>query len=86
MSAATNSAHRFEDFGISGKTANRLLGTGDAAIDANLEDAATRSLQCHLGVWPDLTNQIRRLTGARFVTSLATVVDLDKHGLRSSLG
>jgi hypothetical protein len=83
-SAAANSAHRFEDFGIGGKTANRLLGTDDAAIDADLKDAATRSLQCYLGIWSGLANQLRRLTGARFVTSLATIVDLDMHDLRSS--
>jgi hypothetical protein len=53
-------------------------------IDANLEDTPAQALQCHLRIWPDLADEVRRRTGARFIVSLAAVLDFDAHRLPSS--
>jgi hypothetical protein len=60
-----------------------LLGAGDTVVDADLEDTPTRALQCHLRTGPDFANKVRRRTGARFIVSLAAVLDFDAHQLPS---
>jgi len=52
-------------------------------IDADLKDAPARALQGHLRIWPDLADELRRRTGARFIVSLAAVFNFDAHRLPS---
>jgi hypothetical protein len=63
------------------KAAGRLLGEREAAVDANFEDAAARAPQVQLRRGLQLEDQILRLTGARFVASLAAIFDFDVHDL-----
>jgi hypothetical protein len=57
----------------------RLFRERESAIDANFEDAATRAPQAQLRRGSQLSDQFPRLTGARFITSLTAVFDLDFH-------
>jgi len=61
------------------KAAGRLLREREAAVDANFEDAAARPPQAQLRRGLQLGDQFPRLTGARFVTSLTAIFDLDHH-------
>jgi hypothetical protein len=78
-----DSGHGADDLGIGGEPAEGLLGAGYAVVDADLKDAPTGRLQRHLRVRPGLANELRRLTGARFIASLTAVSDLDAHRLPS---
>jgi hypothetical protein len=78
-SAVSISRYGADNLGIGGEPAERLLGAGYAVVDADLKDATTRPAQCHLGVWSDLADQVRRLTGARFIVSLTAVLDFNAH-------
>jgi hypothetical protein len=80
-SASTDSGHDADDLGIGGEPAKRLLGAGYTVVDADLKDAPTGPPQCHLRIWSDLADEVRRLTGARFIVSLAAVLDFDAHRL-----
>jgi hypothetical protein len=82
-SVSTDSSDDADDLGISGEPAKRLLGAGYAVVDADLKDAPTGPQECHLRIWSDLADEVRRLTGARFIVSLAAVLDFDAHRLRS---
>ena len=77
------SGHGADDLGIGGKAAKRLLGAGYAVVDADLKDAPTRPPQYHLRIWSDLADEVRRLTGARFIVSLTAVLDFNAHRLPS---
>jgi hypothetical protein len=61
------------------KATGSLLREREPAIDANFEDAAARPPQAQLRRGSQLGDQFPRLTGARFITSLAAVFDLDCH-------
>jgi hypothetical protein len=76
-----DSGHDADDLGIGGEPAKRLLGAGYTFVDADLKDAPTGPPQCHLRIWSDLADEVRRLTGARFIVSLAAVLDFDAHRL-----
>jgi hypothetical protein len=52
-----------------------------SVVDADLKDAPTGPPQCHLRIWSDLADEVRRLTGARFIVSLVAVLDFDAHRL-----
>jgi hypothetical protein len=80
------SGYDANDLGIGGKPAKRLLGAGYTIVDADLEDAPTGAPQCHLRIGSDLADEVRRLTGARFIVSLTTVLDFDMHRLSSFVG
>ena len=58
-----------------------MLGEDDAVLDADVKDTATGPPQRHVRSWHDLANEVRRLTGARFIASLAAVLDFDVHRL-----
>ena len=73
-----DSGHDANDLGIGGESAKRLLGAGYTVVDADLKNAPTGPLQCHLCIWSDLADEVRRLTGARFIVSL-TALDFDAH-------
>jgi hypothetical protein len=68
MSASVISGHDAHDLGIGGEPAKRLLGAGYTVVDADLKDAPTGPPQCHLRIWSDLADEVRRLTGARFIS------------------
>jgi hypothetical protein len=76
-----DSGHDADDLGIGGEPAKRPLGAGYTVVDADLKDAPTGPPQCHLRIWSDLADKVRRLTGARFIVSLAAVLDFDAHRL-----
>jgi hypothetical protein len=78
-----DSGHGADNLGIGGKPAECLLGAGYAVVDADLKDTATGPLQRYLRVGPDLADEVRRLTGARFIASLTAVSDFDAHRLPS---
>jgi hypothetical protein len=80
-SAAIYSGHDVDDLGISGEPAKGMLGEDYAVLDADVEDTATGPPQRHARTWSDLANELRRLTGARFIASLAAVLDFDVHRL-----
>jgi hypothetical protein len=61
------------------KAAGRLLRERQSAVNANFKDAATRPPQVYLRRGLQLGDQFFRLTGARFITSLTAVFDLDLH-------
>src|ERR1700682_1665364 len=69
------------DLCVRRKTAGRLLRERQSAVNANFEDAATRPPQAQLRRGSQLCDQFPRLTGARFVTSLTAIFDLDLHEL-----
>ena len=79
MSVSTDSDHDTDDLGIGGKPAKRLLGAGHAVVDVDLKDPSTGPPQRHLRIWSDLTDELRRLTGARFIVSLTAILDFDAH-------
>jgi hypothetical protein len=58
-----------------------MLGEGYAVLDADIKDAATGPPQRHVRTWFQLADEVRRLTGARFIASLAAVFDFDVHRL-----
>ena len=74
-----DSGHDADDLGIGRKPAKRLLGAGYTVLDTDLKNAPTGPLQCHLCIWSDLADEVRRLTGARFIVSLTAVLDFDAH-------
>jgi hypothetical protein len=80
------SGYNADDLGIGGKPAKRLLGAGYTVVNADLKDAPTGPPQCHLRIWSDLADEVRRLTGARFIVSLTAVLDFDVHRLSSLIG
>jgi hypothetical protein len=61
------------------KATGCLLRERQSAVDSNFEDAATRPPQAQLRRGLQLGDQFPRLTGARFIASLAAVFDLDLH-------
>jgi hypothetical protein len=81
ISAATNSGHGADDLGVGGEPAKGMFGEGYAVLDADIKDAATGPPQRHLRAWSDLADEVRRLTGARLIASLAAVFDFDVHRL-----
>jgi hypothetical protein len=80
------SGYDADNLGIGGEPAKRLLGAGYTVVDADLKDAPTGAPQCHLRIWSDLADEVRRLTGARFIVSLTAVLDFDMHRLSSFVG
>jgi hypothetical protein len=58
-----------------------MFGEGYAVLDADIKDTAAGPPQRHVRTWSDLTDEVRRLTGARFIASLAAVFDFDVHRL-----
>ena len=82
-SAVSISRYGADNLGIGGEPAERLLRAGYAVVDTDLKDATTGPAQCHLGIWSDLADQVRRLTGARFIVSLTAVLDFNAHRLAS---
>jgi hypothetical protein len=68
-----------DDLRILGEPTERLLGNGHTAVDADLKNTSAGPQQCHLRIWPDLADQVCRLTGARFIISLTAVLDFDAH-------
>jgi hypothetical protein len=81
--ASSASGYNADDLGIGGEPAKRLLGAGYTVVNADLKDAPTGPPQCHLRIWSDLADEVRRLTGARFIVSLTAVLDFDVHRLSS---
>jgi hypothetical protein len=69
------------DLGIGGKPAKRVLGAGYTVIDENIKDSPTGPPQCHLCIWSEPADEVRRLTGARFIVSLTAVFNFDAHRL-----
>lgn len=67
------------DFVLGRKAATRLLRVSQLAIHGDFKHSATGLPQGHLRGWLRLSDQICRLTGARFVTSHSAVFDLDLH-------
>jgi hypothetical protein len=67
------------DLCIGRKATNFLLRVGKTVVDADLEYTPARALQCYLRTWSELADEIRRRTGARFIVSLAAVLDFDAH-------
>lgn len=80
------STERGDDLFVGGEAPGRLLGKCQPAIDANLEYAAGGTAQGHLRSRVGFADQSCRLTGARFIASLAAVFDLDAHDHSPSLG
>jgi NAD(P)-dependent dehydrogenase (short-subunit alcohol dehydrogenase family) len=78
-----NSGHGGEDLGIGREATDALLRAGNTIVDADVKDAPSRALQGYLRIWPDLADELRRRTGARFIVSLAAVFDFDAHRLPS---
>jgi hypothetical protein len=74
-----NSGHDRNDLCIGREATNCLLRAGNAVIDADLKDAPAGASQGHLRVWSELTDEVRRRTGARFIVSLAAVLDFHAH-------
>jgi len=74
-----NSGHRGDDLCIGREATNDLLRAGNTAVDADLKDAPAQTLQGDLRILPDLADELRRRTGARFIVSLAAVFDFDAH-------
>jgi hypothetical protein len=72
-------SHAGDDFRIGRKTSGCPLRVRDPVADAKLERAPARTEQRHLGVWSNLADECRRLTGTRLVVSLAAVFNLDAH-------
>jgi hypothetical protein len=66
------------DFRVGRKTAERLLGELQLAIDRDLEHTAARADQFDLGVGK-LFESCPRTEGSRLVASTAAVVDDDFH-------
>jgi hypothetical protein len=60
-----------------------VLGTGNTVVDADLENAPTGPPQSYLRIWSDAADEVRRLTGARFVVSLTAILDFNAHRLPS---
>jgi hypothetical protein len=79
------SGHDADNLGIGWKPTKRLFGAGYAVVDADCKNAPTGSPQAHLSIRSDLANEVRRLTGARFIVSLAAVFDFDMHRLHPLL-
>lgn len=71
------------DLCIGREATNCLLREGNTVVDADLKDAPTRASQRYLRVWAELADDVRRRTGARFIVSLAAVLDFDVHRLAS---
>jgi hypothetical protein len=78
-----NSTYGGDDLCIGREVTGGLLGAGDTVVNADLEDTPARALQCHLHIGPYFANEVRRRTGARFIVSLAAVLDFDAHQLSS---
>ena len=81
MGAATNSGHYADNLVIGREPAKRMLGEDYAIFDADIKDAASGPPQRHVRIWSDLADDVRRLTGARLIASLAAVLDFDAHRL-----
>jgi hypothetical protein len=77
------SGYDVDDLGIRGEPAKRLLGEGYTVVSADLKRTPTGPQQRHLRIWSDVADQVRRLTGARFIVSLSAVLDFDPHPLPS---
>jgi hypothetical protein len=75
------SAYGADDLSVGGEAAGRFFGISNTIINPNFEHAAARAQQRHLRVWSLLADYARRLTGARFIASLAAVLDFDAHRL-----
>jgi len=61
-----------------------LLGENAATVDLDLEDAARRLDQLHVGVGVGLANFGRQTGGARLVVSDDAVFDRDPHAVNDS--
>jgi hypothetical protein len=83
LGSASDSGHSGDDLCIGREATDDVLRTGNTVVDADLKDAPARTLQAYLRIWPDLADELRRRTGARFIVSLAAVFDLDAHRLPS---
>ena len=75
------SAHGADDLGVGGEAAGGFFGISNSIINTDLEHTVDRAQQRHLRVWSLLADYARRLTGARFIASLAAVLDFDAHGV-----
>ena len=74
---------------ISASVGNRPSVCLEQAIRLSMRISKTpppRAPQCHLRIWSDLADEVRRLTGARFIVSLTAVLDFDMHRLSSFVG
>jgi len=74
-----NSGHDGNDLCIGREATDCLFGAGNTVVDADLKYAPARAPQCHLRIWSQLVDEVRRRTGARFIVSLAAVFDFDAH-------
>jgi hypothetical protein len=75
--------HEGFDFSIGRKTTGCLLRIGNTIVDTDLKYTPARALQRYLRLWSEITDEVRRRTGARFIVSLAAVADFDAHQLAS---
>src|SRR5689334_15877778 len=78
-SDSSSSSERAHYFIFGRKAATCLLRISQLAVDGDFKHPATGLVQGHLRLWLRLSDQICRLTGARFVSSHAAVFDLDLH-------
>src|SRR5262245_39571154 len=78
-----NLGHDANDLCIGREATNCLFGPSNSVVDADLKGPPTRAPECHLRIWSDLADEVRRRTGARFIVSLPAVLDLDAHRLPS---
>ena len=74
-----SSGEGVEHFLVRRESAGRLLGVGEPAVHHDLEDAAAGTTQIDLRGGLGLQDRVPRLTGARFVASLPTVLNFDPH-------
>jgi hypothetical protein len=65
-------------------TSQRLLGENAATVDLDLEHAARRLDQLHIGVGVGLADFGRQTGGSRLVVSDDAVFDRDAHGVNDS--
>ena len=77
----TDLGHEGFDFSIGGETTGCLLRVGNTVVDTDLKCTPARALQHDLRLWSQIADEVRRRTGARFIVSLAAVVDFDAHQL-----
>lgn len=73
--------HDADDLCVGREAVLLVLGIGDFAVDANVEDATFAADQSDLQSRFGLLYDPSRRTGARFIVSLAAIFDFDVHDL-----
>ena len=79
MIVGWRSAQTVHQFFVTGKSTRRFLGERESAVNPDFEDSAAGSAKTYFCRGSLVEDQFPRRTGARLISSLAAIFDLDFH-------